>query len=265
MSSLVELEPAFEHLLRDVGLQEETMRALRHCRIVDRETFTGLADAPEELRSIATDLAINLGDGACHTNASFRRFSWLGNGQRFKSNSRRAPKLSRGSTANQSGCCRRTGHPRSSSSNQSTVRACRKRSSQEKLAAGMLQAEPLDRIISQAEAEDQDRQKPDPPRQYGLHLNATLTIQTRRRYASSMPRNLEELRQKYDVLSNCWLLGQQRQPGRALYSDVDATTFPRIPKELLGKKNFALSKELDGKPLVAPPWSHCLSYELELR
>ena len=33
----------------------------------------------------------------------------------------------------------------------------------------------------------------------------------------------------------------------------------------MGKKNFALSKELDGKPLVAPPWSHCLSYELELR
>ena len=136
---------------------------------------------------------------------------------------------------------------------------------QEKLAAGMLQAEPLDRIISQAEAEDQDRQKPEPPRQYGMHLSATLTIQTRRRYTSGLPRNLEELRQKYDVLSNCWLLGQQRQPGRALYSGVDATTFPRILKELLGKKNFALSKELDGKPLVAPPWPHCLSYELELR
>ena len=98
-----------------------------------------------------------------------------------------------------------------------------------------------------------------------MHLNATLTIQTRRRYTSSLPKNLEELRQKYDVLSNCWLLGQQRQPGRALYSDVDLSTFPRILKELLGKKNFALKKELEGKPLVAPPWGHCLSYEYELR
>ena len=43
------------------------------------------------------------------------------------------------------------------------------------------------------------------------------------------------------------------------------TTFPLILKELLGKKNFALKKELDGKPLVAPPWSHRLSYEHELR
>ena len=57
---------------------------------------------------------------------------------------------------------------------------------QEKLAAGMLQAEPLDQVISQAEAEEQDRKKPDPPRQYGMHLNATLTIQTRRRYIAAL-------------------------------------------------------------------------------
>ena len=125
---------------------------------------------------------------------------------------------------------------------------------QEKLAAGMLQAEPLDQIISQAEAEDQDRKKPEPPRHCGIHLDASFTIQTRRGYTSTLPANLEESRAKYDVLSNRWLLGQQRQPGRA-----DTTTFPQILKELLGKKNFALKKELDGKPRVAPPWSHCLS------
>ena len=120
----------------------------------------------------------------------------------------------------------------------------------------MLQAGPLDQVISQAEAEEQDSKKPDPPRQYGIHLNAALTIRTRRRYASTLPANCEELRAKYDVLSNS---------GRAFHSDVDTTTFPQILKELLGKKSFALKKELDGKPLVAPPWSHCLSYEDELR
>ena len=67
------------------------------------------------------------------------------------------------------------------------------------------------------------------------------------------------------LLSNCWLLGQQRQPGRALFSDLTTTTFPQILKELLGKKNFAFKKELDGKPLLAPPRSHWLSYEFELR
>ena len=61
--SLINLEPAFEHLLRDVGLEESTILANRHCRINDRETFTGLADSPEELRSISADVGINLKDG----------------------------------------------------------------------------------------------------------------------------------------------------------------------------------------------------------
>ena len=102
----------------------------------------------------------------------------------------------------------------------------------------MLQAEPLNQIFSQAEAEEQDGQTPEPPRQYGMHLNASRKIQTRCRYTGTVPKNLEELRQKYDVFSNCWLLGQQRQPGRALDSDVDTTTFARILKELLGKKKL---------------------------
>ena len=123
---------------------------------------------------------------------------------------------------------------------------------QEKLAAGMLQVEPLDQVISHAEAEEQDRKKPDPPRQHGIHLNGALMIQTRRKYTSTSPSNYEKLRAKYDVLSNCWLLGQQRQPGKAIYSDVHTTTFPQIWKEL-PRKNFAQKKELEGKPLVAPP------------
>ena len=59
-ASLVDLEPAFEHLLRDVDLEENTILALRHCRIKNRETFTGLADTPEDLRSVSSDLSIDL-------------------------------------------------------------------------------------------------------------------------------------------------------------------------------------------------------------
>ena len=57
------VEPAFEHLLRDVGLDESTICALRQRRINDRETFTGLADSPEELRSIASEIGIRLRRG----------------------------------------------------------------------------------------------------------------------------------------------------------------------------------------------------------
>ena len=43
---------------------------------------------------------------------------------------------------------------------------------QELLSAGMLRAEPLEQVISFAEAEKQDTQRADPPPPYGIHLNA---------------------------------------------------------------------------------------------
>ena len=47
---------------------------------------------------------------------------------------------------------------------------------QERLAAGMLTTEPLDQVISQAEADEQDRTKPEPARQYGFHLDSQTQI-----------------------------------------------------------------------------------------
>ena len=273
-SSLPQLEPAFEHLLRDVELAEDTIYALRHCRIKDRETFTGLADTPEELKTFASDLGINLTDGGMPHKREYAKVLTAWKRTKAQVEVKTSTEVLR----------RQHGEPvrmlpedwtsvivnfkskyGSNLQEEELPAQAYFEEFQEKLATGMLQAELLDQVISQAEGEEQDRKKPDPPRQYGMHLNATLTIQTRRRKSSTLPKNLEELRQKYDVLSNCWRLGQQRQPGRALYSDVDSNTFPRILKELLGKKNFALKKELEEQPLVAPPWSHCLSYEYELR
>ena len=43
-SRAISLEPAFEHLLRDAGVDEATIWALRHAKINDRETFTGLVE-----------------------------------------------------------------------------------------------------------------------------------------------------------------------------------------------------------------------------
>ena len=123
----------------------------------------------------------------------------------------------------------------------------------------------LDQVISMAEAEEQERQKPDPPKQFGIHLDSKLTLQTRLRYTGTAPKNTEELRPKYEVMSNMWLLAQLRQPGRSLFSDLQPTTFSRILKQLLGKEDFGLKKELEGKFLTAPCWEHCLSYEFELR
>ena len=136
---------------------------------------------------------------------------------------------------------------------------------QERLSAGMLPAESLHQVISLAEVEEQERQKPDPPKQFGIHFHSKLPLQTRRRYTGAAPKNTVELRAKYEVMSNMWLLAQLRQPGRSLFSDLQPTTFSRILKQLLGKEDFGLKKELQGKFLTAPCWEHCLSYEFGLR
>ena len=60
-------------------------------------------------------------------------------------------------------------------------------------------------------------------------MDSRLTIQTRRRYTSTEPTNGEELRAKYRVMSNLWLLAKQR------IEDLSADTFLKMEKRLLGR------------------------------
>ena len=59
---------------------------------------------------------------------------------------------------------------------------------EEKLASGELKAETLAQVISETE-EEQRKLKPEPSRHLGINLDASLMIQTRRRYLSAMPQN----------------------------------------------------------------------------
>ena len=56
-----------------------------------------------------------------------------------------------------------------------------------------------------------------------------------------------------------------RQPGRTIYADFDRNTFIDFLEILLDKDNFNFYKEVDGRPMISPSWTYCLSYELELR
>ena len=79
------------------------------------------------------------------------------------------------------------------------------------------------------------------------------------------PKNFEELRAKYEVMGNMWLLAQLRQPGRSVFTDLEPSTFQKFLTQLLSKQDFNLQKEIQGQFLSSPSWAHCLSYELELR
>ena len=93
----------------------------------------------------------------------------------------------------------------------------------EKLAEGTLKAEPLSRVISLFEEEQQELKKPEPARQYNLPLVSRLTITAKRRHISSEPADEKGLRLKYAVLTSLWLLAQMRQPGRSIYKDLEKT------------------------------------------
>ena len=135
----------------------------------------------------------------------------------------------------------------------------------ERLADGTLKAEPLSHVVSLFEEEQQDAKRPDPTRQYNLQLDSKLTITTKRRHLSSEPTDEKGLRLKYSILTNLWLLAQMRQPGRSIYADFDRNTFTDFLETLLDKDNFNFYKEVDGRPMISPSWTYCLSYEFELR
>ena len=136
---------------------------------------------------------------------------------------------------------------------------------EEKLSDGNLRAESLTQVVSVAEQEEQESKKAEPQRHMSLHLDGQLSIQTKRRFTSSAPTTPEQLRVKYKVLANCWLMGQMRQPGRHLFSDLDRNTFADFLDVLLSEKNFLLIKNIGANRVIRPDWSLCMGYEHELR
>ena len=89
--------------------------------------------------------------------------------------------------------------------------------------------------MSEEEAQEQREVKADPARQYGMHLEGKLTLQTRRKFTTVQPTNQEQLRAKYTMLQNMWLLARLRQPGRSIFRDLTKSTFDDHLRILLNR------------------------------
>ena len=136
---------------------------------------------------------------------------------------------------------------------------------EERLASGQLRAEQLTQVVSVREQEEQESKKPDVQRHMTRHLDGQLTIQTKRRFLSSMPANPGESRVKYNIMTHCWLFAQILQPGRHLHSDFTRMTFIDFLDELLSGRNFLMDETIGDSRVVRSDWSLCMRYELELR
>ena len=269
-----QLEPAFEHLLRNSSVHESIIQTLRVNAITDRDTFVNMFDSEAALKEGASDLGFDLTTGGLPHKREFARVVTSWKTAKVMSET----KLQTDAVARAHGVpvtllpCDWTSlitefknkHGKHIPEDKLPAQSMFENFS-ERLADGTLKAEPLSHVVSLFEEEQQDSKRPDPTRQYNLQLDSKLTITTKRRHLSTEPTDEKGLRLKYSILTNLWLLAQMRQPGRTIYADFDRNTFIDFLETLLDKDNFNFYKEVDGRPMISPSWSYCLSYEFELR
>ena len=268
-----QLEPAFEHMLRNSSVHESVISILRANSIVDRDTFVNMYDSESSLKEGAGDLGFDLATGGLHKR-EFARIVTAWKTAKVMAET----KLQTDAVARAHGVpvtllpCDWTSIMTEFKnkfgnhiSDDRLPAQSMFESFTEKLADGTLKAEPLSLVVSLFEEEQQDAKKPDHSRQKNLQLDSRLTITTKRRHQSTEPTDEKGLRLKYAILTNLWLLGQMRQPGRSIYQDFTRTTFIDFLDTLLDRDNFNFHKEVNGRTLISPCWSFCLSYEFELR
>ena len=73
LSTAPQLEPAFEHLLRNNAAHESVISILRVNEVVDRDTFVNMFDTETVLKEGAADLGFNLTSGGLPHKREFAR------------------------------------------------------------------------------------------------------------------------------------------------------------------------------------------------
>ena len=270
ISAAPSMDPSLDALLRCVNLCEQLITAFRVQEITDRELFVALDTSEESLRETCKEaFGIDTSKGFAHKRELGKIIKAGCNAKVHCDTKLKLDAVARSHGKPLSMLCadwealRLTFKTKFVTHLHDTVLPAQSyfEGFEERLANGQLRAEQLAQVVSVREQEEQGSKKPDAQRHMSLHLDGQLTIQTKRRFLSSMPANPEELRVKYKIMTHCWLLAQMRQPGRHLYSDFTRKTLI----ELLSGRNFLVDKSIGDNKVVRPDWSLCMGYELELR
>ena len=120
LASAPQLEPAFEHLLRNSSVHESVIGTLRVNAITDRDTFVNMFDSEAALKDGALDLGFDLTTGAYRTSASSRASLRPGKPQKLCLRLSSRQTLALEPTVFQSHCSHVIGHRSSRSSRTSS-------------------------------------------------------------------------------------------------------------------------------------------------
>ena len=251
ISEAPSMDPSLEAVLRSVNLCEQLITAFRVQEITDRELFVALDTSEETLRETCKEaFGIDASKGFAHKRELGKIIKAWNNAKVHSDTKLKLDAVARSHGEPVSMLCADwealmlTFNTKFGSHLPDTVLPAQSyfEGFEERLANGQLRAELLTQVVSVREQEEQESRKPDSQRHMSLHLDGQLTIQTKRRYLSSMPANPEELRVKYKIMTHCCLLAQMRQPGRHLYADFTHMTFIDFLDELLSERNFLMDK-----------------------
>ena len=117
------------------------------------------------------------------------------------------------------------------------------RSSTSTLSEGSLESEHLREVVSQEDADIQRKSKPDPARQYGMDLDGRLTLQTHRRFSSTEPASVEQLRAKVHSDGNSLAIGAVAPAGPlALQRPHVSKHFYELPHAAVKKEELQLQE-----------------------
>ena len=96
-------------------------------------------------------------------------------------------------------------------------------------------------------------------RQYGIQVDSRLTVTAECLHFSHMPKDIEELKRKFQMMSNLRLFSQMRELGRPKFSDLE-NTFRQFVEKLTDKRNFRATKELaNAEEPIVPQRNHCVT------
>ena len=242
------LEPALEGLLRSSNVHEEIIMAFRCQDVLSRAVFVALDTTEEGLTETATAFGIKAKGGSFEHKREMAKLiaAW----QQGRIQNEVKVKVDAISKAH--------GEPVSMPPEDYEVllTAFKEKhgkihdsklpaqsyfeSFQDKLQEGRLKPETLAQVVSLSEEEVFEAAKPEAPKNFAIHLDSTLTVQSKKRYLTKFPASIEELRRKYAVMENLWLLSKMRTPGRYLFADLDERTWAKFLDILLSDENFLL-------------------------
>jgi hypothetical protein len=131
----------------------------------------------------------------------------------------------------------------------------------EEIELNEMQASALDEITSMEESTTTSLQS-------SIDNDGKIRV-VRTKAKGTMPQNTEQLRAKYKIESNAWMMLAAKFRQKAWLSDFDPGVFDKLVEYLLGPKVYLMSVPrtdgTDGLVPLHPSWSIILRYEHELR